>query len=179
MNFWLITTEGIRELLTFRRFIIIFIFAATRDPCKLVEGSGSALFHTATGRSDIGARMLELARQHCDVRVQLAFVDEHRPLDAVVAAAATMTGLRLVSAKIAMHLEDSTVAGTWRTSVQLNYQISMFKCCCPLSGGGLGVGGPARADHCGKADIRLGLHPRHRGRCGSECSALLSGGRGA
>ncbi|KAF8275582.1 hypothetical protein TcBrA4_0138710 [Trypanosoma cruzi] len=55
--------------------------------------------------------MLDLARQHGDVRVQLAFVDEHRSLDAVVAAAATMTGLRLVSGGIAMHWEESTVAG--------------------------------------------------------------------
>ncbi|KAF8285720.1 hypothetical protein TcYC6_0031510 [Trypanosoma cruzi] len=55
--------------------------------------------------------MLDLASQHGDVRVQLAFVDEHGPLDAVVAAAATMTGLRLVSGNIAMHWEESTVAG--------------------------------------------------------------------
>ncbi|KAF8280863.1 hypothetical protein TcBrA4_0094390 [Trypanosoma cruzi] len=111
MDFWLTAMEGIRELLAFRRFIIIFIFAATRDPCKLIERNGSVFLYTATGRSDIGARLLDLARQHGDVRVRLAFVDEHRSLDAVVAAAATMTGLRLVSGDIAMHWEESTVAG--------------------------------------------------------------------
>ncbi|ESS54910.1 amino acid transporter [Trypanosoma cruzi Dm28c] len=111
MDFWLTAMEGIRELLTFRRFIIIFIFTTTRDPCKLIERNGSVFLYTATGRSDIGARLLDLARQHGDVRVRLAFIDEHGPLDAVVAAAATMTGLRLVSAKIAMHWEESIVAG--------------------------------------------------------------------
>ncbi|RNF00048.1 putative amino acid transporter, partial [Trypanosoma cruzi] len=94
-----------------RRFVIILVFTASRDPCKLIEGNGSVFFYTATGRSNIGALLLDLARQHCDVRMQLSFVDEHGPLDAVVAAAATMTGLRLVSGDIAMHWEELTIAG--------------------------------------------------------------------
>ncbi|KAF8284162.1 hypothetical protein TcBrA4_0060320 [Trypanosoma cruzi] len=55
--------------------------------------------------------MLDLVRQHDDAPVQLAFIDEDRPLDAAVIVAATMTCLRLISAKIAMHWEESTVAG--------------------------------------------------------------------
>ncbi|RNC34437.1 hypothetical protein TcCL_Unassigned02779 [Trypanosoma cruzi] len=75
--------------------------------------------------------MLDLARRHGDVRVQLAFIDEHGPLDAVVTAAATMTGLRLVSGNIAMHWEESTVAGTLRVVVGLKHLISRFECSCP------------------------------------------------
>ncbi|KAF8280002.1 hypothetical protein TcBrA4_0099100 [Trypanosoma cruzi] len=55
--------------------------------------------------------MLDLVRQHDDAPVQLAFIDEDRPLDAVVTVAATMTCLRLISGRIAKQLEGSTVAG--------------------------------------------------------------------
>ncbi|KAF8279257.1 hypothetical protein TcYC6_0019830 [Trypanosoma cruzi] len=55
--------------------------------------------------------MLDLARQHGEIQLQLTFFDENRPLDAAVTVAATMTCLRLVSAKIAKHWEDSTHAG--------------------------------------------------------------------
>ncbi|ESS55543.1 hypothetical protein TCDM_12978 [Trypanosoma cruzi Dm28c] len=34
---WLTVTEGIRELLASRRFVIILVLTATRDPCKLIE----------------------------------------------------------------------------------------------------------------------------------------------
>ncbi|RNC52961.1 putative surface protease GP63 [Trypanosoma cruzi] len=68
-------------------------------------------FYTATEWSNIGARMLELVRQHGEIQLQLTFFDENRPLDAVVTVAATMTCLRLVSAKIAKHWEDSTLTG--------------------------------------------------------------------
>ncbi|RNC59250.1 putative amino acid transporter [Trypanosoma cruzi] len=148
VNLWLTVIERNRELLVSRRFVIILVFTATRDPCRLIEGNGSVFFYTATGRSDIGARMLDLARQHGDVRVQLAFVDEHGPLDAVVAAAATMTGLRLVSGNIAMHWEEPTVAGTWRIAGRLKYLISRINCSRSSCGRHPGVGGPAGADHC-------------------------------
>ncbi|RNC39530.1 putative amino acid transporter [Trypanosoma cruzi] len=131
VNLWLTVTEGFRELLASRRFVIILVFTATRYPCKLIEGNGGVFLYTATGRSNIGARMLDLARQHGDVRVQLTFIDEHGPLDAVVTAAATMTGLRLGSGNIAMHWEEPTVAGTLRIAGRLKYLISRFECCCP------------------------------------------------
>ncbi|KAF8275510.1 hypothetical protein TcBrA4_0138510 [Trypanosoma cruzi] len=147
---------------------------------NLIEGNGSVFLYTATGSSDIGARMLDLARQHGDVRVQLAFVDEHGSLDAVVAAAATMTGLRLASGDTAMHWEESTVAGHFanRRAPQVpNFEVrvllSIVYVCCP------GVGGPAGAGHCWRAETEHRLRQCRRGRCGSECSALLSGGRGA
>ncbi|KAF8300432.1 hypothetical protein TcBrA4_0051270 [Trypanosoma cruzi] len=93
--------------------------------------------------------MLDLARQHGAIQVQLAFIDEHGPLDAVVAAAATMTGLRLVSGDIAMHWEESTVAGHFanlRAPQAPNFEVLML---LPIvCGRGPGVGGPAKAYHC-------------------------------
>ncbi|KAF8295392.1 hypothetical protein TcBrA4_0070440 [Trypanosoma cruzi] len=71
----------------------------------------AVVFYTATECSGIVARMLDLVRQHGDAQVQLALIDEHRPLDAVVTVAATMTCLRLISGRIAKRLEGSTVAG--------------------------------------------------------------------
>ncbi|RNC44050.1 putative amino acid transporter [Trypanosoma cruzi] len=139
VNPWLTAIEGIRELLASRRFVIILVFTATRDPCKLIEGNGSVFFYTATGRSDIGACMLDLARQYGDVRVQLAFVDEHGPLDAVVAASTTMTGLRLVSGDIAMHWEDTMYCGHFanRRAPQLpNFEVRvLLPIVCVLPGG--------------------------------------------
>ncbi|RNC35189.1 amino acid transporter [Trypanosoma cruzi] len=74
-----------------------------------------------------------------------------------------MAGLRLVSAKITMHWEEPTVAGTWRTSVQLNYQISMFKSSCPSSGGGSGVG------------VQQGLIIAEMQILGSDCTRAIAG----
>ncbi|RNC49567.1 amino acid transporter [Trypanosoma cruzi] len=161
------------------RFIIIFL-TTTRYPCKLVEGNDSGFFYTATGRSDIGARLLDSVRQYSDVRVQLTFIDEHGPLDAVVTVAATMTDQRLVPGTIAKHWEDAMYCGTYCESpdasiVKFRGSDAPAHRVCAARGlwvqQGLTIAGRAETEH----------RPRQRRRRRSEsaCAALLSGGRGA
>ncbi|RNC36168.1 putative amino acid transporter [Trypanosoma cruzi] len=122
--------------------------------------------------------MLDLVRQHGDAQVQLTFIAEHGPLDAAVTVAATMTCLRLISAKIARHWEGPTVAGHFsncRAFQVPNFDVQLL---LPIVWGRPGSWGQARARHCGKADIKLGLHPRRCGRTELDCSDLLSDGRG-
>ncbi|KAF8276547.1 hypothetical protein TcYC6_0015360 [Trypanosoma cruzi] len=124
--------------------------------------------------------MLDLARQHCDVWVQLTFIGGPEPLDAVVTVAATVTGLRLVSGNIAMHWEDTKYCGTYCESPDASS--TKFR----------GANAPAHrvcaAQELGvqqglivaeRAEVEHRPRQRRRGRSGSDCSALLSGGRGA
>ncbi|RNE97212.1 putative amino acid transporter [Trypanosoma cruzi] len=123
--------------------------------------------------------MLDLVRQHGDAQVQLAFIDEHRPLDAAVTVAATMTCLRLISGRIAKQLEGSTVAGHFadRRAFQVpNFDAQVL---LPIVWRRPRSWGQARARHCGKADIKLGLHPCRFGGTELDCSDLLVDGRGA
>ncbi|RNC36647.1 peptide hydrolase [Trypanosoma cruzi] len=55
--------------------------------------------------------MLDLLRQHGAVQVPLALVDENGPSDATLTVATPMTGLRLVSGKIAKLWDDSSLTG--------------------------------------------------------------------
>ncbi|KAF8277410.1 hypothetical protein TcBrA4_0111670 [Trypanosoma cruzi] len=126
----------------------------------------AVIFLHATECSDIVARMLDLVRQHGDAPVQLAFIDEDRPLDAAVTVAATMTCLRLISGRIAKQLEGSTFAD--RRAFQVpNFDAQVL---LPIVWGRPGSWGQARARHCGKADIKLGLHPCRCGRTELDCS---------
>ncbi|RNC35396.1 amino acid transporter [Trypanosoma cruzi] len=179
-EFCLAAIEGIRELLSSRRFIIILVFTATRDPCKLVERDNSVFFYTATGWRDIGARMLDLARQHGGVWVQLTFIGGPEPLDAVVTVTATMAVLRLVSGNIAKHWEDTKYCGTYCESPGASgtkfrgTNAPAHRVCAARE---LGVQqGLIIAE---RAEVEHRRRQRRRGRSGSECAALLSGGRGA
>ncbi|KAF8297714.1 hypothetical protein TcYC6_0079430 [Trypanosoma cruzi] len=161
------------------RFIIIF-FTTTRYPCKLVEGNDSGFFDTATEWSDIGARLLDLVRQYGDVRVQLTFIDEHGPLDAVVAVAATMTGLRLVSGTIAKHWEDTKYCGTYCESPDASstkFRGSIAPAHRVRAARGLGV--QQGLTIAGRAETEHRPRQRRRRRSESACAALLAGGRGA
>ncbi|RNC39198.1 amino acid transporter [Trypanosoma cruzi] len=66
---------------------------------------------TATEWSFSGSRMLDLARQQGNIQAQLAYMDEHRPLDVVVTVAATMAVRRWISWDIAKHWGDPTLMG--------------------------------------------------------------------
>ncbi|KAF8288934.1 hypothetical protein TcBrA4_0004500 [Trypanosoma cruzi] len=171
--------EGIREPMASGRFIIIS-FTTTRYLCKLIERNGCVFFYTATKWSDIGARLLDLVRQYGDVRVQLTFIDEHGPLDAVVTVAATMTGLRLVSGTIAKHWEDTMYCGTYCESPDasiIKFRGSIAPAHRVRAARGLWV--QQRLAIAGRAETEHRPRQRRRRRSESACTALLAGGGNA